>query len=44
MNTEKSEKKAYVSPSMEEIDMEYQKILCGSCGDDPDCINAEIGE
>lgn len=42
MNTEKSEKKAYVSPSMEEIDVECRMFLCDSCDDNPACMNTEV--
>ncbi|SHK46598.1 hypothetical protein SAMN05720487_1022 [Fibrobacter sp. UWT2] len=42
MNSEMVEKKAYVSPSMEEIDIACQSILCGSCDGNPDCMSTEI--
>ncbi|WP_283160526.1 hypothetical protein [Fibrobacter sp. UWB1] len=43
MNSEMVEKKAYVSPSMEEIDMECQKkFLCGSGENNDDCMDTEI--
>ena len=30
MESEKNEKKKYVAPAMEEIDVEYQSVLCQS--------------
>ena len=44
MNTEKSEKKAYVSPSMEEIDVECRMFLCDSCENSKDCMDVLIGD
>jgi hypothetical protein len=41
MESEKLEKKKYVAPTMEEIDVECSQFLCGSC-DDPDCIVTEV--
>ena len=43
MNSEKSEKKAYVSPSMEEIDMECMSILCESSLD-AECEGAHCND
>lgn len=42
MNSEMVEKKAYVSPSMEEIDIACQSILCGSCENNDGCIPVEV--
>jgi hypothetical protein len=42
MNSEMVEKKAYVSPSMEEIDIACQSILCGSCESDTCSMDVEV--
>lgn len=38
MESEKLEKKKYVAPSMEEIEMDCQQVLCGS---DPKIVEIE---
>lgn len=40
MESEKLEKKKYIAPAMEEIEMDCQQVLCGS----KDPIDVEIGE
>lgn len=42
MESQKIEKKNYVAPTMEEIDIACQSILCGSCDGNPNCMSTEI--
>ncbi|WP_407451091.1 hypothetical protein [Fibrobacter sp.] len=42
MESQKIEKKNYVAPTMEEIDIACQSILCGSCENNDGCIPVEV--
>ena len=44
MESEKLEKKKYIAPSMEEIEMECRQFLCDSCTNPDGCVSmpAEI--